>query len=133
GRIGEEFDLSGASLTVGSKEFTEQLILGHITMLALEEAGADVSDQIGLQGSTIVRNALSSGEIDMYWEYLGTGWVTHLGNDEGVPGAEAQYEAVREADADNDIVWLEPTPFDNTYAVAVSDENADRLGVSTIS
>lgn len=133
GRIGQEFDLSGASFTVGSKEFTEQLILGHMTRLALEAAGADVRDQIGLQGSTTVRNALTSGEIDMYWEYLGTGWVTHLGNEEGIPGTEEQYEAVRDADAENGIAWLEPTPFNNTYAIAVSDENAEALGVSSIS
>lgn len=133
GRIGQEFDLSGASFTVGSKEFTEQVILGHMTRLALEAAGADVRDQIGLQGSTTVRNALTSGEIDMYWEYLGTGWVTHLGNDEGIPGTEEQYEAVRDADAENGIAWLEPTPFNNTYAIAVSDENAEALGVSSTS
>lgn len=133
GRIGQEFDLSGASFTVGSKEFTEQVILGHMTRLALEAAGADVRNQIGLQGSTTVRNALTSGEIDMYWEYLGTGWVTHLGNDEGIPGTEEQYEAVRDADAENGIAWLEPTPFNNTYAIAVSDENAEALGVSSIS
>lgn len=133
GRIGENFDLSGASFTVGSKEFTEQLILGHVTRLSLEAAGANVEDQIGLQGSTTVRDALTSGQIDMYWEYLGTGWVTHLGNEEGIPGTQEQFEAVRDADADNGIVWLEPTPFNNTYAIAVSDENAERLGVSTIS
>lgn len=132
GSIGAEFDLADASLTVGSKEFTEQLILGHITRLALEAAGAEVSDEIGLQGSATVRDALTSGAIDLYWEYLGTGWVTHLGNEEGIPGVEAQYEAVREADLENGIVWLEPTPFNNTYAIAVSDENAERLGVETI-
>ncbi|MBW3606575.1 MAG: hypothetical protein KY460_17040, partial [Actinobacteria bacterium] len=70
-------DLSGASLTVGSKEFTEQLILGQITIQALEAAGATVEDQTGLVGSTTVREALLSGEIDMYWEYTGTGWITH--------------------------------------------------------
>lgn len=133
GRIGQEIDLSGASFTVGSKEFTEQLVLGHMTRIALEAAGADVRDEIGLQGSTTVRNALTSGEIDMYWEYLGTGWVTHLGNEEGIPGTDEQYEAVRDADAENGIAWLEPTPFNNTYAIAVSDENAEALGVSSIS
>ncbi|CAN5721228.1 glycine betaine ABC transporter substrate-binding protein [soil metagenome] len=133
GRIGEEFDLSDASFTVGSKEFTEQLILGHLTRFSLEAAGAEVESEIGLQGSTTVRNALVSGEIDMYWEYLGTGWVTHLGNDEGIPGVQEQYDALVEADAENGIAWLEPAPFNNTFAIAVSDENAERLDVSTIS
>jgi osmoprotectant transport system substrate-binding protein len=134
GSIGTDFDLAGASVTVGSKEFTEQLILGHMTTLALEAAGAEVNDQIGLQGSATVRDALQSGEVDLYWEYLGTAWVTYLGNEEGIPGAQEQYQALREADLEqNGIVWLEPAPFDNTYAIAVSDENAERLEVQTIS
>jgi glycine betaine/choline ABC-type transport system substrate-binding protein len=129
----EGIDLSGASLTVGSKEFTEQLILGYITKLALEEAGAEVDDQVGLVGSTTVREALTSGEIDLYWEYLGTGWVTYLGNTEGIPDTQEQYEAVRDADVTNGVSWLEPAPFNNTYAIAMTDENAEELGISSIS
>jgi osmoprotectant transport system substrate-binding protein len=131
--IPEGVDLSGASLTVGSKEFTEQLVLGNITKLALEEAGADVGDQIGLVGSTAVREALTSGEIDLYWEYLGTGWVTYLENTEGIPDTQEQYEAVRDADAANDITWLEPAPFNNTYAIATTNETAEEQGISSIS
>jgi glycine betaine/choline ABC-type transport system substrate-binding protein len=129
----EDVDLSGTSVTVGSKEFTEQLILGQMTKLVLEDAGADVRDQTGLVGSTTVREALTSGEIDLYWEYLGTGWVTYLGNTEAIPDVDEQYEALREADAANDIEWLEPAPFNNTYAIAMTDENADELGITTIS
>ncbi len=62
-------DLAGKTFTVGSKEFTEQLILGQITKLVLEDAGATVTDQTGLVGSPVVREALVSGDIDMYWEY----------------------------------------------------------------
>ena len=86
-----------------------------------------------MQGSTTVRQALTSGEIDLYWEYLGTGWVTYLQNEEGIPGAQAQFEAVRDADAANGVVWLEPAPFNNTYAIAASSETAARLGVASIS
>jgi glycine betaine/choline ABC-type transport system substrate-binding protein len=131
--IDDGIDLSGASVTVSSKEFTEQFILGHITKLALEEAGAEVNDQIGLVGSTTVREALTAGEIDMYWEYLGTGWVTYLGNEEGIPDVQEQYEAVRDADVENGVSWLEPTPFNNTYAIAVTDETAEELGISNVS
>jgi osmoprotectant transport system substrate-binding protein len=131
--IPEGVDLSGASLSVGSKEFTEQLILGHITKLALEDAGAEVDDQIGLVGSTAVREALTSGEIDLYWEYLGTGWVTYLGNESGLPDVQEQYEAVRDADAANGITWLEPAPFNDTYAIAMTDERAEELDITRIS
>lgn len=128
-----DVDLSGASLTVGSKEFTEQLILGQITLLALEDAGADVSDQTGLVGSTAVREALTAGEIDLYWEYLGTGWITYLENTEALPDPQEQYEAVRDADAENGITWLPPAPFNNTYAIATTNEVAEENGITSIS
>ncbi|HZF57418.1 MAG TPA: glycine betaine ABC transporter substrate-binding protein, partial [Rubrobacter sp.] len=79
-----DVDLSGAEITVGSKEFTEQLILGQITLQALENAGATVNDQIGLAGSVAARKALESGDIDMYWEYTGTAWITYLGHTDPV-------------------------------------------------
>ncbi len=126
--------LSGSSYTVGSKEFTEQLILGQITLQVLKDAGAKVTDQTGLVGSNTVREALISGDIDMYWEYTGTGWINHLGNTEPVTGERAQYEAVAKADLDkNGVTWLEPAPFNNTYAIATSSENAKALGVSSLS
>jgi len=128
-----DVDLSGVSLTVGSKEFTEQLILGNITKLALEDAGADVDDQLGLVGSTAVREALTAGEIDLYWEYLGTGWVTYLENTEGIPDPQEQYEAVRDADAANGVTWLEPAPFNNTYAIAMTTEDSEELGITSVS
>jgi len=126
-------DLSGASFVVGSKEFTEQLILGQITKQVLENAGATVEDQTGLVGSQVVREALVSGEIDMYWEYTGTGWITHLGNTTPVAGSEEQFVAVRDADASSGIVWLDPAPFNNTYAIALASEKATELGLTTVS
>jgi len=130
----EAGSLSGASFTVGSKEFTEQLILGQITIQVLEDAGAKVSDETGLVGSNTVRGALTSGDIDLYWEYTGTGWINHLGNTQPVKGEREQYDAVAKADLEkNGITWLEPAPFNNTYSIATSSENATALGVSTLS
>ena len=126
-------DLAGAEFTVGSKEFTEQLILGQITIQLLEDAGATVTDETGLVGSSVVREALAQGDIDMYWEYTGTGWITHLGNDTPIPGAQEQFDAVKEADAANDIAWLDPAPFNNTYAIAVASETATELEIATMS
>lgn len=134
GSIAQDYDLSGAELTVGSKEFTEQLILGHMARLALEAAGAEVTDEIGLAGTAIVREALLAGEIDLYWEYTGTGWITHLGETEPVQPAEDQYEAVAERDLEeNNIRWIEPGPFDNTYAVAAHESAVEELGVTQLS
>ncbi len=134
GSLAQDYDLSGAELTVGSKEFTEQLVLGHIARIALESTGATVEDEIGLAGTAIVREALEAGEIDLYWEYTGTGWITLLGETEPVEGAEAQYEAVAERDLEeNGIRWLEPAPFDNTYAVAVHESAAEEFDLSQLS
>ena len=134
GSLAQDYDLSGAELTVGSKEFTEQLVLGHIARIALESTGATVEDEIGLAGTAIVREALVAGEIDLYWEYTGTGWITLLGETEPVPGADAQYEAVAERDLEeNDIRWLDPAPFDNTYAVAVHESAAEEFDLAQLS
>lgn len=135
GSIGEEYDLSGATLSVGSKEFTEQLILGNITKLALQAAGADVRDQIGLASSAAARQALTAGYIDMYWEYTGTGWITHLQHTEPVSGRQAQFEAVKKEDLEkNNIVWVgPPAPANNTYAIAVRKEAYEELGVKQLS
>ncbi|MFN2490893.1 MAG: glycine betaine ABC transporter substrate-binding protein [Actinomycetota bacterium] len=127
-------DLSGATFSVGSKEFTEQLVLGQITIQALEAAGATAEDKTKLPGSVQARSALEAGQIDMYWEYTGTGWIVYLKHTKPIADPQKQYEAVAEEDLDkNDIKWLEPAPADNTYAIAASNETVDQDGVTTIS
>ena len=130
-----DVDLSGAEFTVGSKEFTEQLILGQITLQVLENAGATVNDQIGLAGTVAARKALESGEIDMYWEYTGTNWITHLGHTKPIPDRQKQFEAVaKEELKKNDIKVLSPpSPANNTYTMAVRSEAYDKLGVKKLS
>ena len=110
---------------VGSKDFAEQEILGHIAMAALRAGGAEVVDRTGLGGTGEVRDALLSGEIDLYWEYTGTGWLIHLAQ---VPPADPQqlYPQLARLDREhNGVVWLEPAPADNTYAIAVRAETGD--------
>ncbi|MGM7667127.1 glycine betaine ABC transporter substrate-binding protein [Microbacterium sp. A93] len=122
--------LAGANLTAGSKEFTESVILGQITSVALEDAGATIEDQTGISGSATVREALETDEIDFYWDYTGTGWVNILGHTtEDVP--EDLYQAVADEDAENGIAWLEPAPFENTYRIAVKQDFADENGLVT--
>lgn len=131
----EEGALDGVTVTVGSKEFTEQRILGNIAIVALEAAGATVDDQTGIEGTPAVRAALESGEIDMYWEYTGTGWSAILGHEisEAPTDTQELYEAVRDEDADNGIVWLDPAPVNNTYAIASAPGVASGLGVTNLS
>lgn len=131
----EEGALDGVEIVVGSKEFPEQLIMGNIAIAALEGAGASVTDQTEIQGTENVRAALDAGEIDMYWEYTGTGWSVILGREisEAPTDVQALWEAVRDEDAGNGIVWLEPAPVNNTYAIASGPGVASGLGVSTLS
>jgi osmoprotectant transport system substrate-binding protein len=132
----EEGALAGASFTVGSKEFPEQEILGYIAILALQHADAEVQDETGISGSAPTRRALEAGEIDMYWEYTGTGWSVALGHDiEDAPAdVDELYQAVAEEDlADNEIAWLSPAPMNNTYAIASAPGVASGLGVETLS
>ncbi|GAA4836798.1 glycine betaine ABC transporter substrate-binding protein [Garicola koreensis] len=124
--------LEGAEITAGSKEFTESVVLAQITSLALEDAGASITDQTGISGSATVREALETGEIDFYWEYTGTGWVNILGNTtEDVP--EDLFAAVSEEDQENDIAWLEPAQFENTYRIAVKEDFANENDLTTMS
>ncbi|MGH8929149.1 MAG: glycine betaine ABC transporter substrate-binding protein [Egibacteraceae bacterium] len=129
--VAGSIDLSGAQVTVASKEFTEQQIVGKMAVLALQAAGATVTDQTGLSGTLVVREALDSGQISMYWEYTGTGWINILQRDELLESSDAYFQEVKAADAENGVVWLAPSEVNNTYAFFVG-PNAD-LGVATIS
>ncbi len=128
-----EVDLSDATIVVGSKDFTEQQILGYITLQALEATGATVEDRIKLAGTDAARAALVAGDIDAYWEYTGTNWINHLKNTKPIPDPVEQYDAVVEAEKKNDIAVLERAPANNTYALAVRSEAAEDLGVEKLS
>jgi osmoprotectant transport system substrate-binding protein len=134
GSLAQGVSLEGATFTVGSKEFTEQLVLCHITSLALRSAGATVREKCGLQGSNTTRAAMTSGSTDMYWEYTGTAWINYLGHTEPIKDPIQQYDAVAQEDlAKNHVKWLTPAPANNTYAIGVKDTTANDLGVTTIS
>ncbi|MFR9728059.1 glycine betaine ABC transporter substrate-binding protein [Saccharopolyspora sp. MS10] len=128
-------ELEGVPLTVGSKDFTEQIVLAYIAEFALSAAGADVRDLSNITGSASARNALKSEQIDVVWEYTGSSWISYNGKTDPIPDALAQYEAVRELDLEkNGITWFALSlNSDNTYALALNRENADRLGVNTLS
>ncbi|WP_313812936.1 glycine betaine ABC transporter substrate-binding protein [Glutamicibacter sp.] len=122
-----------AKATVTSKSFTEQLIIGKITVIAMKTAGFDVTDLTNVPGSQPARQLLLSGDASLLWEYTGTAWLTYLGNEEPVDGSQAQWEAVRDADVPNNIVWGEPAPLNNTYALAMNRETTERLGITKLS
>ncbi|MEU3484134.1 glycine betaine ABC transporter substrate-binding protein [Streptomyces massasporeus] len=133
GSIGRGEPLKGAHLTVTSKSFTEQLILGSIMGIAFEAAGADVIDRTGIQGSIGSREAVRKGDADAGYEYTGTAWITYLGHSKPITDPQEQWDAVKKEDAGNGLVWLPPSKLDNTYALAMNQENAKKYGTKTMS
>jgi len=124
-----DYDLSGIDVAVGSKDFDEQLILGQMMVLAFEEAGATVEDQVNLGGTAVARAGLESGEIDIYMEYNGTGWTNHLGQEQPSFDPEVLTTGVREMDLEkNGIVWISRSPFNNTYGFTSSPELTEANG-----
>lgn len=121
-------------VVVSSKEFTEQLILGQITILALEHHGIPTVDETGLGGTVVVREAQERGDVDLYWEYTGTALITHLGYDEAITNPEECYAVVKADDLElYGLVWLDYTPFNNTYTIMMREADANALGIETLS
>lgn len=129
GPIADVPSLEGAEIAVGSKNFTENILLGKMAVALLQSAGADVTDLTNIPGSAAARQAMIDDQIQAMWEYTGTGWITYLGETEPIPDEEQQYVAVRDADLEqNGLVWLPPAPMNNTYGFAITQETDQRLG-----
>ena len=119
-------------IVVGSKEFTEQLLLGSMSAQLLQANGYEVTDQTGLGGTTVNREALEADEIDVYWEYTGTALVNFLGVEDVITDPQQAYDMSREADAANALAWLTPAEFNNTYTVMVRNETVQE-GIASLS
>jgi osmoprotectant transport system substrate-binding protein len=124
--------LFGATLTVGAKNFTEQYVLGNLASLLLEENGFNVVERFGLS-SLVARQGLTTGQIDLYPDYTGTAWVTYLGQEELITDPDELLEKVRELDAENGVVWLDRINANNTYALAIRQEDYEKYGFETLS
>jgi len=115
---------SATPVRVGSKIDTEGKLLGNMIVLALEAHGIKTENKASLGNTKVVRGAITAGEIDLYPEYTGNG--AFIFSEESSPvwkNAKAGYERVKTLDYDkNKIVWLEPSPANNTWAIAVRKE-----------
>jgi glycine betaine/choline ABC-type transport system substrate-binding protein len=124
------------SITVGSKNFTEQFILGEIYSQALEAAGYDVEKELNLGSEQIAFRALKSGQVDAYPEYTGTALTNFFGlevQEATELSDDEAYEQAREEYTKEGIVALPRGNFDNTYVVASTTETQEELGAQTIS
>jgi glycine betaine/choline ABC-type transport system substrate-binding protein len=133
--IEENPENNRVQVTVGSKNFTEQFILGEIYTQALKAAGYDVKKQLNLGSEVIALRALEDGEIDAYPEYTSTALTSFFDTPpEDVP-ADAR-QAFQDSQAefeDKGLTAFPPTPFSSANAVGLLTERAEELGVSTIS
>lgn len=149
-------------VTVGSKDFTEQFILGNMYLLVLQDMGLETEDALNLGGTQIANQALTNGDIDTYPEYTGTALVEVLGMSveevlagfgggtesatpvaDGAAGAtpvasgsleDYVYNIVRDAYQEQfNLTWLAYSPFNNTQALAVKREWSEENGITTIS
>ena len=121
-------------LIVGSKEFTEQRILGQIMIQLLDANGFTCEDKTGLGGTLVVRKALEASQIDICMEYTGTALVTHLKHKEVITDPVACYEFVKKADLEkNGLVWLPYVSFNNTYCLMMRAEDAKKKNIATLS
>lgn len=121
------------TVTIGSKNFTEQLLIGEMYALLLEEEGFPVNRSLNLGGTLVAHEALVAGEIDLYPEYTGTGLLNML-NLDVMSDPEEVYAAVQEGYQEEwDLVWLDPAPMNNTQAIAVTAETAEKYDMYTLS
>jgi glycine betaine/choline ABC-type transport system substrate-binding protein len=125
----------GKTVTIGSKNFTEEFILGQIYAQALKAAGFTVKTQLNLGSEQIALKAVKSGQVDAYPEYTGTALTSFFKKKATeVPKDEQQaYEEAKAGFAKENLVALPQTPFTNSNGVGMLKETADKLGVKTIS
>jgi len=122
---------SAQTIVVGGKNFTEQQLMSQMTAQLLKAKGFNVDVKAGM-GSAVVRQAQESGQIDVYWEYTGTSLITYNKINERMSAADT-YKKVKELDAAKGLVWLNPSKANNTYGLAMNQDDAKKQGIVSIS
>ncbi|MCM2677007.1 glycine betaine ABC transporter substrate-binding protein [Alkalicoccobacillus plakortidis] len=125
------FGAGSNQLTLGAKTFTEQQLLSEMTFHLLENEGYNVRQMSNL-GSNVVRTALENGQVDLYWEYTGTALVSYMGEDP-IADPDDAFAEVKRLDKENGIDWINVSDVNNTYTLLMRQEEADELGIETLS
>jgi osmoprotectant transport system substrate-binding protein len=121
-------------ITVGSKNFLEQVLLGEIAAQHLEHRlGTRIARKLNLGGTLLVHKAITNGDIDLYPEYLGTGATAVLKMTPSHDAGELLHQVRKEYEARFHLSWLEPLGFTNTFAMVILKADAERLHVDTLS
>ncbi len=122
---------TGGRIVVGSKNFTEQIVLGELMAQAIEHEGVQVARKLNLGGTFICDRAIRSGDVDLYVEYTGTA-VTAVFHQDVPHDPRAAFDRTRQLYAAVGLSALEPLGFNNTFAILVRGEDARRLGLETV-
>jgi len=125
--------LKGVSVIVGSKDFTESIVLSKIVKQFILANGGKVVDKTNIKGSSTTREAMVSGDINMYWEYTGTAWLVYQKQTDVNISPADLYKKVVAGDKKNKVTWLPMTSFNDTYAWAITKANATKYGIKTYS
>jgi glycine betaine/choline ABC-type transport system substrate-binding protein len=127
---------SSDPIVIGSKQFAESYILGHMAAIMIEEKTdltVDVS-KIGMGATELLHPAMIAEQIDIYPEYTGTSWMVVLAETEVVMDRQLIYEKVRDKYAEEfDLTSMKPLGFQNTFAIAMKRELAEELKIAKIS
>lgn len=122
----------GPTIKISSKTFTEASLLGTLSLQYLQGLGYPVENKMGLGELAVIRPALTSGQIDMYWEYTGTG-VINLMKHDPVFDAKESYTLIKDWDEKNGIKWLDYAPLNDTYGIVVRSDVAAKYNLKTTS
>ena len=122
---------SGATIKVGSKNFTEEFIIAEMYAQLLQANGFKVEKKLNLGAEQVAHQALLNKEIDLYPEYTSTGLLTIL-KMQPIKDPQQIYQTVkREYEKRFQLTWLTPSPFNDTNALAMTKKRADELGIKT--
>jgi osmoprotectant transport system substrate-binding protein len=135
GQIVSNPDNGKVTLTIGSKNFTEQIVLGEIYSQALQAAGYKVDKKLDLGSETVALAALKNGQISGYPEYTSTALTSFFGvQPEQVPSSPQQAYQESKADFEKQgLTAFPPTPFASANAVGTLKTTADKLGLKNVS
>ena len=123
---------SDRTVRIGSKNFTEAIVLGELYKQALEAKGYTVQLRGSIGATEIIDRALTSGQIDMYPEYTGTSLTVVFGDDTPQESAEATYDRAKELYEERGQTLFAMTPFSDSDALAVTKETAEENGLRSI-
>ncbi len=121
------------SVRIGSKNFSEQVILGEIAAQGLEARGMRVDRRLNLGGTFICHQAMKAGELDLYPEYTGTAYTAILSRKPVSDPKLVFADVRREYLAQWKLAWSPPLGFENTFALVMRGDDARRLGIRRIS